>query len=317
MAPRNGNRDFDDDAPWLAEAGGSSRTTVSKRSFFWTLLILLSLTAVIAVGLILLLSKKDGGSTKGYMNAEQAPVITAELGPYKIAPIDPKGLAVEGQDQTIYAAGEGIDEGSIIDQSAMPESPMPRPGSEQAIRPGSESAAPPGLPRDLMPRTTAAAPPTIAVPAPAVIPTFAPVAPVAKLVTPRPAPAKPTAPKLDAAATVPKPAAIAVSKPAAVAVPKPAAVAVPKPAAEPPKPAPALAAKKPGTVQLGAFSSEEKANAAWAKLADRNVLAGFSKRIIAIENNGKTLYRLRGTGGNSSETCQKLKTSGDACAVVE
>jgi len=309
MAPRNGNRDLDDDAPWLAEAGGSSRTTVSKRSFFWTLLILLSLTAVIAVGLILLVSKKDGGSTKGYMNAEQAPVITAEPGPYKIAPIDPKGLAVEGQDQTIYAAGEGIDEGSVIDQSAMPESPMPRPGSGQANSPGSEPAAPPGPPRDLMPRATAAAPPTIAVPAPAVIPTFAPVAPVAKLVTPRPAPTKPTAPKLDAAATVPKPAAIAV--------PKPAAVAAAKPAAEPPKPAPALAAKKPGTVQLGAFSSEEKANAAWAKLADRNVLAGFSKRIIAIENNGKTLYRLRGTGGNSSETCQKLKTSGDACAVVE
>jgi cell division protein FtsN len=264
------------------------------------LLILLSLTAVIAVGLILLLSKKDGGSTKGYMNAEQAPVITAELGPYKIAPIDPKGLAVEGQDQTIYAAGEGIDEGSIIDQSAMPESPMPRPGSEQAIRPGSVSAAPPGLPRDLMPRTTAAAPPTIAVPTPAAVPSFAPAAPVVKPSTPRPSPAKPTTPKLDAAA-----------------VPKPAAAAAAKPASEPPKVAPAPAAKKPGTVQLGAFSSEEKANAAWAKLANKNALAGFSKRVIAVENNGKTLYRLRGTGGNSLETCQKLKTSGDTCAVVE
>ncbi|MEY3268681.1 MAG: hypothetical protein RL480_1441, partial [Pseudomonadota bacterium] len=28
-----------------------------------------------------------------------------------MTPLDPKGLAVEGQDQTIYAAGEGIDEG--------------------------------------------------------------------------------------------------------------------------------------------------------------------------------------------------------------
>lgn len=308
MAPRNS----DDDAPWLAEAGDSPRTTVSKRSFFWTLLILLSLAAIIAVGLILLLSKKNGGSTQGYMNAEQAPIITAEPGPYKIPPVDPKGLAVEGQDQTIYAAGEGIDQGSTIDQSAMPESVMPRPGSEPA------SAPPPGPPRDLMPHNPAPA----AAPVPVIVPTPVPATPAAKPVTGHPAPAKTTIPKPDAAAPVPvKPIAAAPVKPAAVMPPKPAATVATKPAADPPKPAPtpapAPATKKSGTVQLGAFSSEEKANAAWASLAAKHGLAGFSKRVIPIESNGKTLYRLRGSGGDSAGICQKLKAAGDACAVVE
>ncbi len=323
MAPRNADRDIDDDAPWLAEAG-APRTIVSKRSLFWTSLIGLGLMAIIAVGLILLLSKKHGGSTPGFMNAEQAPLIAAAPGPYKIAPIDPKGLAVEGQDQTIYAAGEGIDAGSVIDQSAMPEAPMPRPGSGPAITAGSEPAAPPaappGLPRDLIPRATPSATPsattaipTIAVPAPAAIPTFTPAtpeqkpvipraAPVAKPVTPRAAPEKPVLPKAVAATPAPAKAAAIVSA---------------RPVAEPTKPAPTPAAKKSGTVQLGAFSSEEKANAAWASLATKHGMGAFSKRVIPVESNGKTLYRLRGSGGDSAEICQKLKASGDACAVVE
>ena len=300
MAPRNS----DDDAPWLAEAGDSPRTTVSKRSFFWTLLILLSLAAIIAVGLILLLSKKNGGSTQGYMNAEQAPIITAEPGPYKIPPVDPKGLAVEGQDQTIYAAGEGIDQGSTIDQSAMPESVMPRPGSEPASAP--PPGPPPGPPRDLMPHTPAPTTSPAGAPVPVIVPAPALATPAAKPVTGHPAPAKTTIPKPDAAVPVPV-------KPAALLPPKPAATVV----ADPPKPAPAPATKKSGTVQLGAFSSEEKANAAWASLAAKHGLAGFSKRVIAIESNGKTLYRLRGSGGDSSGICQKLKAAGDACAVVE
>lgn len=255
----------DDDAPWLAEAGGSrASTTVTRRSFFWTALILLSLAAVTAVGLILLFSKKDTGSTAGYMNPEQAPLITAEPGPYKITPADPKGMDVEGQGQTIYATGEGIDTGSVIDQSAMPEEPIARPGTEPR-------EPPPGPPRNLLP-TPAPAPPTATAPA-AEVPA-----------KPQPAPA-------------PKPAAQAPAE-------KPPAA---KPAATPPK-------KSAGIVQLGAFSSAEKAEAAWAKLAGKHGLSG--KRVIAVESNGQTLYRLRATG-NSAEICQKLKSAGDACAVVE
>jgi hypothetical protein len=257
MARRN-----DDDAPWLAEAGGSrAQTNVSKRSFFWTLVISLGLATVVAIGLVLLFTRKDTGSTQGYMNAEQAPLITAEPGPYKIAPADPKGLEIEGQDQTIYAAGEGIDPGSVIDTTALPEAPLPRPGT---VAP----APAPGLPRDLLAENTAAA----AAPSPA------------------PATNAPLAPALVKPVTTPMPAAT-------------------KPAAPPPAPA-----KKTGTVQLGAFSSVAAADEAWARLAARHGLSG--KRVVAVEKDGKTLYRLRAIG-DSAQICQKVKAAGDACAVVE
>jgi cell division protein FtsN len=81
------------------------------------------------------------------------------------------------------------------------------------------------------------------------------------------------------------------------------------------KPADTKASGKAGSVQLGAFSSEEKANAVWAGLAGKYGLSG--KRIIAVESGGKTLYRLRAVSGDPAATCTKLKAAGDACAIVE
>jgi hypothetical protein len=266
-----GRRDEDENAPWLAEAAAPVRTNVSKRSLFWTLLVLLSLATLAAVGLVLLLSKKDSGSTQGYMNAEQAPLITAEPGPYKVPPLDPKGLAVEGQDQTIYAAGEGIDEGSFIDPAAGPEAPLPRPGS-----------APPGLPQDLLPDAV--------------------TTPAADTI---PAPAAPPTPGM--------------ANPPAVIAPKPAppmARTPPPPAAKPAFAAPAPT-KKTGTAQLGAFSSVEKANAAWAALATKPALAGFARRVQVIESDGRTLYRLRASGGDAAELCRNLQAAGAPCTVIE
>lgn len=284
--------DVDNDAPWLAPAGDAPRTRVSRRSLFWTALLLLSLAAVATVGLVLLLSKKDGGSTQGYMNAEEAPLISAEPGPYKIPPIDPKGLAVEGQDQTIYQAGEGIDTGSTIDMSAMPEQPMPRPGTAPS--------EPPGLPRNLVPDAMAGAPalpPAILVPPP--VNTTA--------AAPRP-PAPQRTPVAQAPAATPKPPAPAPAKPA----PALAGAIAPAPA----KPAPP--AKKPGTAQLGAFSTEAKANAAWAALTGRNPrLAGFARRLVPVESNGQTLWRLRASGGDAAALCASLKAGGFACTVIE
>jgi cell division septation protein DedD len=249
----------DDDAPWLAEASTRPQTRVSKRSFFWTAAILLALVAVLAIGTIMLLSKKDSGSAEGYMNAEQAPLITAEPGPFKVAPADPKGLAVEGQDQTIYAAGEGIDQGSVIDQSAVAEVPLPRPGSEP----------PPGLPTDLVPE---GARETTQVP----LPTAPPIATSPPLIIPPPT------------ASTPKPVAPPAAKPVAPAA-------------------------KAGTVQLGAFSSAEKAESAWAAMAARTPgLAGH--KVVPVEVGGKTLYRLRATG--PAGVCEKVKAAGDACKEV-
>ncbi|PZN92172.1 MAG: hypothetical protein DCF31_17370 [Alphaproteobacteria bacterium] len=281
-------RDLDDDAPWLAEASPRAETHVSRASFFWTAAILLGLAAVVAIGLVLLLSKKNAGSTQGYMEAEQAPVITAEPGPYKIPPIDPKGLQVEGQDQTIYAAGEGIDNGSIIDQSAMPEAVLPRPGT----------APPPGLPTDLVPPMQAA--PTV----------NAPGAAPPRLVLPPPATV--TRPAAIPPAFAPKtagPAAVATTKSPVAAVPPKPVVATPKIVEMP--------AKRASTVQLGAFSSLEKADAAWAALAGKPGMGGFGKRVIPIQSNGQTLYRLRASGGDAAALCASLKAAGQPCAVVE
>ena len=272
-------RPDDDDAPWLAEAtparGG---TTVSKRSLFWTLFIVLGLATIAAVGLILLMSKKDGGSTQGYMAADQAPVITAEPGPYKIAPSDPAGMTIDGLDGTMYTAGEGIDAGSNIDPSLAPEAPLPRPGTKT------------GVPRDLIPEegmeTFPPAPAAVAI-APAAVSRSAPVVPPAiSAAVPKAAPAKP-----------------------AVAVPKPV-IATARPVIAPP-----TATAKPGIIQLGAFSTEEKASAVWAGLAGKHGLSG--KRITAIESGGKTLYRQRASSADPAATCARMKAAGDACAAVE
>lgn len=264
--------DDDDDAPWLAEASARPQTRVSKRSFFWTAVIILGLIAVLVIGTIMLLSKKDTGSAEGYMNAEQAPLIEAEPGPFKVRPADPKGLDVEGQDQTIYAAGEGIDQGSVIDQSAVPEAPLPRPGTEPA----------PGLPTDLVPEG-------------------------ARETVQAPLPTTPPPPLLQPQSAAPKPAV------PAAAAPKPPAPKPVPPAATPATPATPAAAKG-GTVQLGAFSTAEKAEAAWAAMAARNPsLSGH--RIVPVDVGGKTLYRLRASG--PAGVCAKVKAGGDACTQVE
>lgn len=275
MARRDSDREFDDDAPWLAEATPAARTDVSRRSLFWTIFVVLALATVVTIGLMLLMARKEGGSTEGYMNAEQAPVITAEPGPYKIKPADPAGMDIEGVDGAMYNAGEGIDAGSAIDPSLAPEQPLPRPGTIA------------GPPRDLIPETAADA---------------APVAPV-------PVPPVATAPPAAAPAMAPAPA-----KPAPVARAAPAKPA-PKPLATAPETPAIKPAAKSGSVQLGAFSSEEKANAVWAGLAGKHGLSG--KRVIAVESGGRTLYRLRAASADPAATCARLKAAGDACAIVE
>jgi cell division septation protein DedD len=298
---------FDNEAPWLAPAGGGpQRTRVSRRSLFWTALVLLSLAAVATVGLVLLLSKKDSGSTQGYMNAEQAPLISAEPGPYKILPVDPKGLAVEGQDQTIYQAGEGIDTGGIIDMSALPEQPIPRPGTLPAEAPG--------LPRNLVPDAITSAPPVAPgglLPAPGgaiAVPRLAPVPPNPAAVTaPRPAAPAPLQLRAPAPLQLRPPLPAAPAKLPAAAPTKPVAV-----------PATAPVAKRAGVAQIGAFSSEAKANAAWATLAARHSgFAGFAKRLVPVESNGQTLWRLRVSGGDAAALCASMKASGDACSLIE
>ena len=56
---------------------------------------------------------------------------------------------------------------------------------------------------------------------------------------------------------------------------------------------PALPAAGSAVVQLGAFSSETAARAAWAEIGKGGALAGLSPRFEAVEVNGKRLTRLK------------------------
>ncbi|WP_076071668.1 SPOR domain-containing protein [Sphingomonas montana] len=114
-----------------------------------------------------------------------------------------------------------------------------------------------------------------------------------------------------AAAPAPASSAGAVVRPAPVAQARPAPVVAPVTAA------PAVTAGG-GQVQLGAFGSEAKANAAWKTLSGRFAfLAPLAKAVTPVEVGGKTLYRLRaGTGAQAASICARLKVAGETCSVV-
>ncbi|MGC6330644.1 SPOR domain-containing protein [Rhizorhabdus sp. FW153] len=135
--------------------------------------------------------------------------------------------------------------------------------------------------------------PTMAAPAPA---------PVQKAVAPTPKPAPP-APR--AAASVDETVVKQAAKPAAK--PKPAPVTTPAPS----EPA------NGSTVQLGAFSSQAKANAAWKTLSGRfSFLSGLTQSVVPVQSGDKTLYRLRATGGNGADICKRLKVAGESCSII-
>lgn len=91
-------------------------------------------------------------------------------------------------------------------------------------------------------------------------------------------------------------------------------------APEPADKAPSAAASGQ-LVQLGAFSSEARARAAFKSLSERfGYLAGLSPLIVPIEKDGATLYRLRASAANPAEArtiCGRLRVAGEACTVVD
>ena len=113
------------------------------------------------------------------------------------------------------------------------------------------------------------------------------------------------------------PVPVRVTPAAAAPVATAAARPAPAPAAPASAPTPAAAAGD-AQVQLGAFGSEAKANAAWKTLSTRFAfLAPLPKAVIPVEAGGKTLYRLRaGAGGQAASVCARLKVAGESCAVI-
>lgn len=266
----------DEDAPWLAEAT-PLRAPPQKRPMLNIAIAVLALGAVVAVALLMLLGRRDGGSTQGYMEAAQAPLIEAEPGPYKVPPADRQGMNVEGDGEVIHEAVRGQDLGAVIDMNALPEEPVGRP--RDLLPPGGTSAAPPA--------SAASAGQSVQVQVMPARPAPAATAPVVKTV-----PAKPV-----------------IAPPAPVSRP-PAASAKPAAAISPP---PAAGSR---TVQIGAFSSEAKAEEEWARVSGKGGLSG--KRIQKLTSSaGKTLWRVRGTAADVDAACKAILAAKGACEVVK
>ncbi|UAJ11575.1 SPOR domain-containing protein [Glacieibacterium megasporae] len=306
--------DLDDDAPWLAEGVRETRgsTMVPRGRVIGGGLVAIALIVLIGLGIYLISARKQDGSS-GFKRAEDAPLIAADPGPYKLTPTDPGGASVAGITDSIAAAGRGDDPGSAIDTTATPEEPLARPGT--APEPPTDLLPPAAAPV-AAPPAPVAAPPAKVVAAPVkVVP--APIVPPAKVA---PAPVVPPV-KIAAAPVVPPVADKPKPKPV-----KPAAAFDPsKPVdllAETTPPKPAKASGGSASLQLGAFSSAAKADAAWtAAVGHAPALAALSKRVEPIDRDGKTLYRLRAGGVASkaaaSDLCAKVKAGGDACLVAE
>jgi cell division septation protein DedD len=289
--------DLDDDAPWLAEGVREPRgsTMVPRGRVIGGVLVAVALIVLIVLGVFLISSRKQDGST-GFKRPEDAPLIAADPGPYKLAPTDPGGASIGGITDAIAAAGRGDDPGGAIDTTVQPEEPLARPGT---VPEGPTDLLPPAVAAPVKP--VAVAPATVRiVPAPVVPP------PIKPAVVP---PAKVAAPP---AADKPKP------KPVPAEAPKPKV----DPLAEPASPKPAKPTSGTASLQLGAFSSEAKADAAWTAAVGRvGELGRLSKRVEPVERDGKTLYRLRAGGVASKaaagDLCVKVKAGGDACLVAE
>jgi cell division septation protein DedD len=280
MARRGGD---EDDVPWLAAADEEPRHTLLPGRGLMLIVVGLSALALLVVGLVYAVVERPG-SDDVYADATgEVPLIRAPDAPYKVRPVDPGGMDVDGMNQLSFEAAGGLDPGGDLALDALPEEPMQRPVAGQP------------------------APPPVAV---------------------------------AQAAPAPKPAAPAMAvpeKPMPVAEkPKPVVVA------EKPKPAPAKsgdrlasldkelskAAAPPASdggsyaLQLGAFSTQAKANDVWKDFSGRySYLKGLEKSVVTLERDGQKLYRLRATGVTGRATadnlCARLRVAGEQCSVAQ
>lgn len=74
------------------------------------------------------------------------------------------------------------------------------------------------------------------------------------------------------------------------------------------------------SVQLGAFSSNASAQAAWKSMAGRFAsLKPLTNSVVSATVGGKTVYRLRANVASDAEAktlCGKLKVAGESCTII-
>lgn len=91
----------------------------------------------------------------------------------------------------------------------------------------------------------------------------------------------------------------------------------PAPSATPPAASAPARTGAGGTIQLGAFSSQAAANAAWRALSGRfTYLAPLTHSVSPTESGGRTLYRLRASGEGAADICNRLRVAGETCLPI-
>ena len=105
------------------------------------------------------------------------------------------------------------------------------------------------------------------------------------------------------------------------AAPSPAADAAGQGAAVPEAPPANVSGSSGFGVQLGAFSSSERANAEWKKLqaAAAGTLDGLEPRVVVGESAGKTIYRLQAEVRDEAQAraiCGGMKVANKPCVPV-
>lgn len=281
----------EDELPWIETPSGGTyeeEPLISRKLLLSLLGGFLVLLAVVVGGAYWLMTRGEAQSPIDIADSgADAQIIRAADTPFKVRPDDPGGVSVPDQDKTVLAeaGGEAPDLSGAVGSTSEEPVPPPLPGPA----PGPESMS--GPPVTVKTPATPAPQPALAAPKP-----------------PVQAAAKPVA--------TPKPLVAAIPRPPVQAAAKPAVT--PKPAA---KPAPVTAASGGFVLQLGAFSSRDRAMAGWAEYqAKYGALSGLAPDVQAVQSGGRTLYRLRAASLSSQSAanakCAQVKSQGLSCIVA-
>ncbi|MDV7338767.1 SPOR domain-containing protein [Terasakiella sp. A23] len=290
----------------------------------------------------------------GPTDADNVPVVRAEVAPMKEKPSDPGGMDVPNRDKTVYnrVSGENT-EPKLERLLPRPEKPMAKPEKGIALPPMPESGTGAAMSKELPPMPVvekapeikeAAKPVEKVAPAP-VLPAVPPAELAEKIEPPAPASIKddnapralvkrseqPAGPdKQDKDELVAKIAEALKEEPKQAE--KPAEIAnvtpppAPKPTAKPAAPkAPAVkeAVKSGYVMQLLSSKSESGVKKTWDKIKSKNgdVVNGLSSNIVKANLGEKGIYyRLRlgpvATGDEAKKICNQLKKRNVGCFIV-
>jgi cell division protein FtsN len=265
------------------------------------LLIVLALVVLCAFAGVVWLAYTQGVAR----GRTETPVLTAAGGPERVAPQNPGGTAVPYQGFKIYEQPAPPDDQA----DATPPTAAPQQAAKPAPAPLQQAAPPPPAKPEPAPKVAVAAPPPAPKPAP--VETKPAPAPPKPVVAAKPSPP----PALKQAAT--PSATTATGAPRAL----PGVAAATPPA---PKPVAAPAAKAAATgayvLQIGAYTSQADADAAWRtyKAKHAALLTGYGPDVQKADLGDKgTWYRLRVAGfadhDVASSVCDRLKADGGAC----